>query len=197
MLAVGSIAALTMGAVGITTEAFAPDVTMIQELQQALDKVQIVDQSEMVDGLTREERIAKVAAYFETYNMPAAQYAESFVRYADEYGVDWTLVPAIAFLESSGFRNSCKSATFSGLGWGSCKINFSSYDESIRIVTMNLAGHNPKTARYYADKTPYEILNAYNPKYVPGISKNYHGNALEIMSEIKVLHVPTQLAYTP
>jgi hypothetical protein len=50
---------------------------------------------------------------------------------------------------------------------------------------MNLGGHNENTSRYYADKTPEEILNSYNPKYVHGISKNYHGNALAIMQDIK------------
>lgn len=179
MLAVGTISAFTMGAAGMTTEAFAPNPTMIDSLLQ--EDVQIIDES----ILSQAERVAKVKAYFESYDMPAAKYAHAFVAYADRYDIDWTLVAAIAFLESSGFKNSCSSVKFSGLGWNSCKQSFPSYEESIRVVSMNLGGHNEKTARYYADKTPEEILNAYNPKYVKGISKNYHGNALAIMQEIK------------
>ena len=179
MLAVGTVSALTMGAAGMTTEAFAPNETMIDSLLQ--EEVQIIDESE----LSQTERIAKVKAYFESYDMPAADYAHAFVVYADRYDIDWTLVAAIAFLESTGFKNSCSSVPYSGLGWGGCTIAFPSYEESIRIVSMNLGGHNENTAHYYANKTPYEILNSYNPKYVEGISKNYHANALAIMQEIK------------
>ncbi len=179
MLAVGTISALTMGAAGMTTEAFAPNITMIDSLLQ--EQVQIIDESE----ISQTERVAKVKAYFESYDMPAAKYAHAFVAYADRYDIDWTLVASIAFLESTGFKNSCSSVRHSGLGWGSCKIDFPSYEESIRVVSMNLGGHNENTAHFYADKTPYEILNSYNPKYVKGISKNYHSNALAIMQEIK------------
>lgn len=183
MLAVGTISALTMGATGISTEAFAPNSAIIQNILE--EGMSLGSNDMVVDGLSQSERIEKVQAYFESYGMPAADYARAFVVYADEYGIDWTLVPALAFLESTGFKNSCKKATYSGLGWGSCKINFSSYDESIRIVSMNLGGHNEKTARFYTGKTSEQILHTYNPKYVQGISKNYHGNALAIMQEIK------------
>ncbi len=179
MLAVGTISALTMGAAGMTTEAFAPNITMIDSLLQ--EQVQIIAESD----LSQAERVAKVKAYFESYDLPAAKYAHAFVAYADRYDVDWTLVASIAFLESTGFKNSCSSVEYSGLGWGGCTISFSSYEESIRIVSMNLGGHNENTSQYYANKTPEEILNSYNPKYVQGISKNYHGNALAIMQEIK------------
>lgn len=193
MLAVGSISALTMGAVGVTTEAYAPNITMIDSLLQE-NVVQIIDESGYVDNLSQAERIAKVKSYFESYNMPAADYAHAFVVYADRYDIDWTLVASIAFLESTGFKNSCSSVKNSGLGWGSCKISFPSYEESIRVVSMNLGGHNEKTAHYYAEKTPEEILYSYNPKYVQGISKNYHGNALAIMQEIKDFQPSSLLA---
>lgn len=195
MLAVGAISAFTMGAAGMTTEAFAPSSTMIGSLLQ--ENVQIIDESSVVDGLSQAERIAKVQAYFERYDMPAAEYAHAFVMYADQYGIDWTLVPAIAFLESTGFKNSCSSVKHSGLGWGSCKISFSSYEESIRVVSMNLGGHNEKTAKFYSGKTSEGILDAYNPKYVQGISRNYHGNALAIMQEIKEFEHSSHLAKKP
>lgn len=191
MLAVGTISALTVGATGVSTEAFTSNTTLINSI---LNQEQVVEENTVVDGLTRDERIAKVQSYFESYNMPAADYAHAFVTYADEYGIDWTLVASIAYLESTGFKKTCQNASFSGLGWGSCKIDFPSFEESIRVVSMNLAGKNEKTKHYYENKTPEEILHTYNPKYVQGISKNYHGNALRIMQEIKEMEVSHTLA---
>lgn len=72
-------------------------------------------------------RVLKIRAFFEARSLPAADYAEEFVYYADKYDLDWRLVPSIALLESTGFKYACKKATFSGLGWGSCKINFDSF----------------------------------------------------------------------
>jgi len=198
ILALGTMLTLIIGGVSITTQALAPESNVITRMQHTdTEQVDVIDETGIVDGLTQKQRIAKVREYFASYDMPAANHAEAFVTYADTYDIDWTLVPAIAFLESTGFKNSCTTASYSGLGWGSCKINFSSYDESIRIVSMNLGGHNPNTEHYYEGKTPKEILHSYNPKYVQGISTNYHGNALAIMDEIKVHPASaTQLAYS-
>ncbi len=115
-------------------------------------------------------RVLKIRAFFDARSLPAADYAEEFVFYADKYDIDWRLVPSIAMIESTGFKQACKKATFSGLGWGSCKINFSSFEHGIDIVAKNLSGNNPKTESYYADKSVTEILNAYNP---PTIRPDY------------------------
>jgi len=193
MLAVGTISALTIGATGVTSEAFAPNSPIFNSILNQ-EEIQIVEESPMIDGFSQQERIEKLENYFKSYNMPAADYARAFVTYADQYGIDWTLVATIAYLESTGFQNPCDKVSYSGLGWGSCKINFSSFEESIRVVSMNLAGKNEATKKYYENKTPEEILHTYNPRYVQGISKNYHGNALRIMQEIKEFEAPRALA---
>ena len=48
-----------------------------------------------------DERAAKLKAYLESKNSPCADFAVDFVDYADKYGLDWKLGPAIAGIESS------------------------------------------------------------------------------------------------
>lgn len=120
----------------------------------------------------REEKIAKIRAYYARYDLPLQHEAEHFVDAAETYDIDWRLVAAIGFIESTGGKHACKTADYSAFGWGSCKINFDSYEESINVISMNLGGHNPNTAKHYAGKDITQILEAYNPDHIrPGYTK--------------------------
>lgn len=130
----------------------------------------------------REERAAKINAYFRERNMPLEGTGMKMVLEAEKNGIDWRLLPAIAVRESTGGKHACKKVTNSFFGWGSCKINFSSKEEAIEIVARNLGGNNPRTAHYYEDKTVTEILNAYNP---PSIVPKYHHQVVGIMETIE------------
>jgi hypothetical protein len=107
-------------------------------------------------------RVARIEAYYNRHDLPLAAYAQEFVDAADTYGIDWRLLAAIGFIESTGGKFSCKTATYSPFGWGSCAINFDSYEHAIDVVSMNLGGHNPNTAYFYKDKSLKEVLYAYN-----------------------------------
>lgn len=131
--------------------------------------------------LTEDNRAAKIEKYYARYNLPLKDHAQAFVDAADTYGIDWRLVAAIGFIESTGGKFACKTATYSAFGWGSCKINFDSYEESIDVISMNLGGHNPNTARYYAGKTNREILEAYNP---PSVVPDY---ADKVMRQMQII----------
>lgn len=109
------------------------------------------------------ERAEKIRAYYGKHNLPLMHEAEHFVTAADKYDIDWRLVAAIGFIESTGGKFACSTATYSAFGWGSCKINFDSYAESIDVISKNLGGHNPNTAQYYAGKDIRGILWSYNP----------------------------------
>lgn len=146
----------------------------------------------IVDGLTTTERAEKIDAfYISKGNLPLAGYGLAMVQSADEYGIDWRLVAAIGFIESTGGKFACKSASYSAFGWGSCKINFSSYEESIDVITMNLGGHNPNTERFYKGKTIAQIIDTYNPPYV---RPNYNKMITKTMDDIKKIDAPTVLA---
>ncbi len=110
----------------------------------------------------RAERAAKIDALLEKYNSPLAGYGRKFVDEAEKNNIDWRLVVSISGIESTFARHSCKKATNSFLGYGSCKMSFKSADEAIERVSMSLGGNNPNTAHHYDGKTTLQILRKYN-----------------------------------
>jgi hypothetical protein len=111
----------------------------------------------------------------------------AFVTYADKYGLDWRLVAAKGFIESTGAKFACKNDKFNAFGWGSCRgEKFDSFEDSIETVTRNLSGGNPNTARYYKDKTVDEIIDAYNP---PSVRANYRKLVKGTMASIDKMEV--------
>lgn len=127
----------------------------------------------------RKERAEAINTYFRERSMPLEGTGMTFVLVAEKYGLDWTLLPAIAIRESSGGKAACGNNPF---GWGSCKLhNFSSYGEAIEALGKNLGGGNPNTARYYAGKDSKEKLYYYNGTVVP----TYPGEVLAIMDRIE------------
>lgn len=129
----------------------------------------------------REEKAAKIDAYFAKNGMPLAGYGMKMVTEAEAHDIDWRLIPAIAIRESTGGLHQCKSVTYSPFGFGSCKINFKSYDSAIEILATNLGGDNPNTARHYEGKTTKAILQSYNP---PSVVPNYANEVIALMNKI-------------
>lgn len=132
--------------------------------------------------LEREERAAKIDAYFAKNKMPLTGTGMKMVLEAEKHKIDWRLIPALAIRESTGGRHACKSVTYSPFGFGSCKINFKSWDHAIEIVATNLGGNNPRTARAYGGKTTRGKLEAYNP---PSVVPTYANEVLAIMGKIE------------
>lgn len=106
-------------------------------------------------------RVELVRQYLEKYNSPLINYSSFIVEKADEYGIDFKLIPAIAQQES----NLCKVIppnTFNCWGWGihsKGTLGFKSYEEAIETVTAGLK-------KEYIDKgynTPEEIMSKYTP----------------------------------
>ena len=128
--------------------------------------------------------------YFEARSMPMKGLVEKLALEAEKNGLDWRLLAAISVRESTGGKFACKKAGYNAFGWGSCKIGFDSYEHAIEIVAKNLGGNNPRTARYYDNKTTIQILRAYNP---PSIVPRYAEQVLAIMKAIG----PEDLTLTP
>ena len=112
-----------------------------------------------VDG-----RKVAVKNFFKKYKSDLLPFADVVVEAADEYGLDYRLIPAIAMQES----NLCKklpgklkgSNNCWGFGvYGSKVIRFDSYSEAIHTVTKALA------TKYKAKGlvTPEEIMKMYTP----------------------------------
>lgn len=152
--------------------------------------------TEMIDeqtALLDEQKIkaAKIDAYFGKYDLPAEGYGMAMVTAADKWGLDWRLLPALAKLETTGGKNTCKNPKGKNnwFGWNSCRTAFNTIEESFDVIAMNLTGNNPRTASYYKGKTVEKILEAYNPPATPGITPNYHKLAFKIMDEIESMEV--------
>jgi hypothetical protein len=152
--------------------------------------------TEIIDehsALLEEKKIkaAKIDAYFAKWDLPAAGYGMAMVEAAEKYGLDWRLIPALAKLETTGGKHTCKNPKGKNnwFGWGSCKISFDSVEESFDVIARNLTGNNPRTEKFYKDKTVEQILVVYNPPDTPGITPGYHKLAFKIMDEIENIEV--------
>jgi len=139
------------------------------------------------EEVARKEKAGAIDAYFAKHNAPLEGQGMKFVLEAEKNGLDWRLLPAIAMIESTGGKHACKKVPNSVFGWGSCKISFSSIDESIEIVAHNLGGNNSSTARHYDDKTTLQILRKYNsviptyPQKVVKVMKSIQDDGQEII----------------
>lgn len=162
---------------GLTTLAEAPDEALTTVLEQS-DALSSAPTQEQI------ERAAKIDRYYSRNNLPLAGHGLAMVLAADEHGIDWRLVAAIGMIESTGGKFACKKANYSAFGWGSCKINFKSYEESIDTISKNLGGDNPATAKHYAGKSLRGILESYNP---PSVVPNYADKVMKQMDIISTM----------
>jgi len=140
-----------------------------------------------------DEQALKIDAFFHSRDNALAGYGLAFVQAADKYGIDWTLLPAIATIESNGGNMTCVSKTGENnpFGWGSCKIAFESINQAIDVLAYNLGGHNPKTAGYYKDKAIGVIIDTYNP---PSVRADYNYLVTWAMNKIASTDAKTILA---
>ena len=155
-----------------------------QSFKQILfdDTAALERQKKELEYQLRIERTEKIRSYYARYDLPLQYEAEYFVIAAEKYNIDWRLVAAIGFIESTGGKHACSTASYSAFGWGSCKINFDSYAESIDVISKNLGGHNPNTDHwYYQGQDHKELLETYNP---PSIRPDY---AFLVMREMEII----------
>lgn len=113
-------------------------------------------ETKLADG-----RVANLKAFFRKHGSDLYDHAEYLVRVADEYKLDYRLLPAIAMQES----NLCKKIpidSYNCWGWGiygTTVTRFSSYEEAISTVAKGLKKH-------YIDKglvTASKIMEKYTP----------------------------------
>ncbi len=129
-------------------------------------EAKMIERKGIVDGLTREERANKIDNYYRQWDLPLVGYGDEFVKYADEYDMDWRLAPALAMRETTAGKNMCETAkgAYNVFGWGGCNMAFNSIEHAIERVNVNLSGNNPQTAHYYAGKKDDlpKLLKTYN-----------------------------------
>jgi hypothetical protein len=173
-----SVAILPFIAMGLTSpfisaDIFQPSLSGVVSVAEADSKA---DAKKDAKVLLDKERALKIDTYFKERSMPLAGYGARMVSVAEEYDIDWRLLPAIAVRESSGGKQACG---YNPFGWASCKIDFKSYNEAIDTLARNLGGKNPRTAAYYSGATEKKLYH-YNGTVVP----TYTQEVLNIMENI-------------
>ena len=82
-------------------------------------------------------RVLKLKVYLSGHNSPLAAYSDVFVKYADEYDLDWRLVAAISGVEST-FGKRIPYKSYNAYGWANGKYAFESWEDSIEVVSKTL-----------------------------------------------------------
>lgn len=83
-------------------------------------------------------RFQRLQLFLESHKSPLAPYAKLFVETADKYQLPfWQLVPAITGVEST-FGKHIPLNSYNAYGWANGVYSFSSWEESIEVVTAAL-----------------------------------------------------------
>ncbi len=170
---------------------------ILSDISSAITGITTVADTEvLVDGLTEKQRAEKIDNFFASKgNLPLTGQGIVFVRMADKYGLDWRLVASIAFAESTGGKFACSKDEHNVFGWGSCRgQKFDSYKHAIETVTLNLAGHNPNTERYYKGKTLAQIIDMYNPPHVRADYNSIIKSTMGKIAKTEISETSNQLA---
>lgn len=100
-------------------------------------------------------RVLRVEAFFTGCQCPARSLAARLIAAADRHGLDWRLLPSIAFVETTGGKAARNNNLF---GWASGEMAFRTPDEGVDFVARRLA-----VSPFYRGKSIDEILRIYNP----------------------------------
>ncbi|HEY2015851.1 MAG TPA: hypothetical protein VGH38_20250 [Bryobacteraceae bacterium] len=103
----------------------------------------------------KDPRFATLRKFFLKFDCPAWEYTHVFLEAADDYKLDWRLLPSLSYVESSGGKSARNNNIF---GWNSGRAQFSSPAAGIHTVGYRLAHSRP-----YRNKGLDEVLFTYNP----------------------------------
>ena len=156
---------LILGMVLITLTSASIDVRLPSVQASDLDNINVENNEELDHKIEFEkvEREEKLKRFLEKYNSPLVENADTFVEVADEYGMDYRMLPAIACLES-GCGKALIEGSYNPFGWGVYGDNyiaFDDYDHAIQEVGKGLyEGYILKGA-----DTVEKIAPIYNPPH--------------------------------
>ncbi len=141
------------------TQGTNPSVLSAQTVSYtAIPTNQTISQEEITQT---DARVELLRQFFARYHSPLEPFATTIVTAADQYGVDFRLLPAIAMQEST----LCKKApadSYNCWGWGiyGKKVTrFENYTQAIDVISKTIA-------KQYHGKglnSPEEIMSKYTP----------------------------------
>ncbi|HKC14777.1 MAG TPA: hypothetical protein VKC89_02345 [Patescibacteria group bacterium] len=112
-----------------------PDLAYAQDKASASSAKIFAEQNYSSDTRTK-----ILENYLKRYDSPLTGEAKTFVKYADQYQLDWKLVAAISGLEST-FGKQIPYNSYNGWGWGiygDNTIYFRSWGDGIKTVSEGL-----------------------------------------------------------
>lgn len=125
-------------------------------IEQDMTKTEI-----LTEFKTEDIRVANLKYFFRKYESVLYDESEFIVKMADQYKLDYRLIPAIAMQESGLCKNIYENS-HNCWGWGiygNKVTRFNSYDEAIETISRGLKIN-------YIDKgliTPEDIMRKYTP----------------------------------
>ena len=159
-------------------------LTQSKELNNVLSQqnIKVIKTAEDDYLVINDARPLIVQKFLERYNSPLAKepdFAKKLVEIADEYGIDFRLLPAIAMKES-GLCKAIPEGTYNCLGlgihsrgtWG-----FDSYEDAFRAAAKILKENYIEEGRV----TPETIMK----KYTPSSKGEWAAGVNQFMSEMK------------
>ena len=143
------------------------DDMVINETLETLDepiRETVVDTEQAQETDNRGEALD---ALFAVYDSRWEDLGKEFVEVADNYDLDWRLLPAIAGTESSFGKNTPSCAPRNPFGWTSTTspcgyYRFNSWEDAIETVAQKIA-HGKAYTRYQQTGEIHELAHAYNP----------------------------------
>jgi hypothetical protein len=103
----------------------------------------------------QDARLEAVRGFFEKTGCPARDYSQVFLDAADDYSLDWRLLPSISFVESTGGKTAPHNNIF---GWDNGRSKFASPTAAIWGVARQLGA-----STIYRHRSLNRLLSLYNP----------------------------------
>ncbi len=124
----------------ITVFLFTLSSLPVEAVESSLSKIQEPVRVDSISPKEMDVRAKVLAAYFAKFNSPLEYHAQDFIDAADQYGVNWRLVPAIAGVESTFGKHI--PGGYNAYGWAiftsDSRYGFQSWRHGIFTVTEGL-----------------------------------------------------------
>jgi len=153
---------------GLKLSAMNRQLTYYRKVMDDLELISLVSSEQekttpelLTEFKTQDIRIANLKYFFRRYESVLYDKAEYIVKMADQYKLDYRLIPAIA-MQESGLCKNIYEGSHNCWGWGiygDTVTRFDSYEEAIETISRGLK-------KNYIDKgltTPEDIMRKYTP----------------------------------
>jgi hypothetical protein len=105
-----------------------------RELVAALVLAVRVAVAKSSDGFVQDPRHSRLEEFFE--GRPAEKFAGRFLEESDSHGLDWRLLPALAFVETGGGKRVKRENNW--FGWNSGRARFATVEDAIHTIAEKL-----------------------------------------------------------